>query len=403
MKSIFELCIANYRVEQTGSDDPLFPVLGRLIRSSIKRLARAYRERVPVAMLTSHSQFAASYVVDRFLSSLDAQTTIIRIERSFDDPASFLKHIVHSVGSEAGAASLPQLEHAFELFLRCEKMNRRRTILVLRDIDTQGRQVLAQVRFLIELEIANHFGLMVVVTGPANDSSKVRARFERGAQNGGGVKNAGPRFEVYGIRLIHELGSGVPETVDLLCRKAIEIAAGNDKATVSTTEVKAAARLLGLMQNTRHKQTPDLAPEQAVPGNGSGQLIVRMRGVPEKTIPLNGSNLLIGRDRLCEICVDDAQVSRLHGLIARSTGGVHYRDLGSTNGSAVNGHAAERRILANNDVIPIGDVRLIYSSKGAAEADYIDLDATNTLKILDLSAFPPLDDGGNGTRKPGKS
>jgi hypothetical protein len=397
MKSIFELCIANYRVEQTGSDDPLFPVLGRLIRSSIKRLARAYRERVPVAMLTSHSQFAASYVVDRFLSSLDAQTTIIRIERLFDDPASFLKHIVHSVGSEAGAASLPQLEH------------------------------------LIELEIANHFGLMVVVTGPANDSSKamqpeleaisavaaerifltpfvlsetrefIRARFERGAQNGGGVKNAGPRFEVYGIRLIHELGSGVPETVDLLCRKAIEIAAGNDKTTVSTTEVKAAARLLGLMQNTRHKQTPDLAPEQAVPGNGSGQLIVRMRGVPEKTIPLNGSNLLIGRDRLCEICVDDAQVSRLHGLIARSTGGVHYRDLGSTNGSAVNGHAAERRILANNDVIAIGDVRIIYSSKGAAEADYIDLDATNTLKILDLSAFPPLDDGGNGTRKPGKS
>jgi type II secretory pathway predicted ATPase ExeA len=433
MKSIFELCIANYRVEQTGSDDPLFPVLGRLIRSSIKRLARAYRERVPVAMLTSHSQFAASYVVDRFLSSLDAQTTIIRIERLFDDPASFLKHIVHSVGSEAGAASLPQLEHAFELFLRCEKMNRRRTILVLRDIDTQGRQVLAQVRFLIELEIANHFGLMVVVTGPANDSSKamqpeleaisavaaerifltpfvlsetrefIRARFERGAQNGGGVKNAGPRFEVYGIRLIHELGSGVPETVDLLCRKAIEIAAGNDKTTVSTTEVKAAARLLGLMQNTRHKQTPDLAPEQAVPGNGSGQLIVRMRGVPEKTIPLNGSNLLIGRDRLCEICVDDAQVSRLHGLIARSTGGVHYRDLGSTNGSAVNGHAAERRILANNDVIAIGDVRIIYSSKGAAEADYIDLDATNTLKILDLSAFPPLDDGGNGSRKPGKS
>ena len=433
MKSIFDLCFAHFSVQQTGSDDPIFPVLGRLIRSSIKRLAYAYRERVPVAMLASHSQFAAGYVVNRFLDSLDAQTTIIRVERSFDDPVAFLRHIVPSVGAEAGAASLSQLEHAFKLFLRCEKMNRRRTILVLWDIDAHGRQVLARIRHLIEQEIANQFGLMVVVTGPANKSPKtiqpeleaisevaaerifltpfvlsetrefIRARFECSAQNGGGVKQAGPRFEVYGIRLIHELGSGVPETVYLLCRKAIEIAAGNDKAMVSTTEVKAAARLLGLLQDTHHKQALDPSPEQAVPGDASGQLIVRMRGVPEKAIPLNSSNLLIGRDRLCEICVDDVQVSRLHGLIVRSSGGVHYRDLGSTNGSAANGHSAERRVLSNNDVIAIGDVRIIYSSKGAAETDHVDLDATDTFKILDLSAFPPLDGAGNGTRKPGRS
>ena len=432
MKSIVEQYNARRHVETTESDDRLFPILGRLSRSPVKRLARAYRDRVPVAMLVSHSRFAPGYVLDRFLATLDAQTNIIRVEQSFDDPAVFLKHIVGSVGFESSATSLAQIDHAFGLFLRCEKMKRRRTILVLRDIDTHGPQVLARIRDMIEKEVANYFGLMILATGPANDSLKpvepaleailsraaerivltpfvlsetrefIRNRFERRAQKGDGKNHGVPSFEVYGIRLIHELGSGVPETVDLLCRKAIEIAADNDTGAISTAEVKAAARLLGLMQDTRDEQLGNAVPEQAVPEARPGQLIVKMRGVPEKTIPLNGCNLLIGRDRLCEICVDDVQVSRIHGLIARSTDGVQYLDLGSTNGSAVNGQAAERLVLANNDVIAIGDVRIIYSLKGASEADDVDLDATDTFRILDVDAASSINRAGNGMRKPVK-
>ena len=125
-----------------------------------------------------------------------------------------------------------------------------------------------------------------------------------------------------------------------------------------------------------------------------------MRGAPEKTIPLNGSNLFIGRDRLCEICVDDVQVSRLHGLIARSSDGVYYLDLGSTNGSAVNGQAAERLVLGNNDVIAVGDVRIIYSLKGASDGGDVDLDATDTFKILDEEALSSMYCAGIGARKP---
>jgi pSer/pThr/pTyr-binding forkhead associated (FHA) protein len=156
------------------------------------------------------------------------------------------------------------------------------------------------------------------------------------------------------------------------------------------------------MQDSRDEQPENTEPEQAVQGATRDQLIVKMRGVPEKTIPLNGSNLLIGRDRLCEICVDDVQVSRLHGLIARSTDGVHYLDLGSTNGSAVNGQAAERLVLSNNDVIAIGDVRIIYSLKGASAADDVDLDATDTFRILDVDAASSIAGAGNGMRKPVK-
>ena len=412
MRSLVEQYNERRHVERNGPDDHLFPILGRLSRSPVKRLGRAYRDRVPVAMVVSHSRFSPGYVVDRFVATLDAQTNVIQVEQSFDDPVAFLKHIVASAGFESSAISQEQLDHALGLFLRCEKMQRRRTILVLRDLDAHGPQVLARIRNLIEQEIASYFGLMVLATGPANYSLEsvdpefaailsraaerivltpfvlsetrefIGERFERAAQNGNGEQYAGPRFEVYGIRLIHELGSGVPETVDLLCRKALEIAAGNASTVISTTEVKAAARLLGLMQDARDEPTQHAAPEQAAPEALQGKLIVKMPGAPEKTIPLNGSNLLIGRDRLCEICIDDVQVSRLHGLIARSTDGMYYLDLDSTNGSAVNGQATERLVLGDNDVIAVGDVRIIYSLKGASDAGDLDLDATDTFEIL---------------------
>jgi hypothetical protein len=202
--------------------------------------------------------------------------------------------------------------------------------------------------------------------------------------------------------LIHELCAGVPETVDLLCRKAVTVAARNDDASISTAAVKAAARLLGLMPEPTGQP-----PELPLPASGSredtpGRLIVKVQGAPERTIALNGSHVLIGRDRLCDICVEDTQVSRLHGLIARAADGVYYLDLGSTNGSAVNGETTRRLVLANNDVIAVGDVRIIYSLKDGIEEADVDLDATDTFEIPDIRKPSRARVAGNGSREPGK-
>jgi pSer/pThr/pTyr-binding forkhead associated (FHA) protein len=136
--------------------------------------------------------------------------------------------------------------------------------------------------------------------------------------------------------------------------------------------------------------TPDASEEPA------GQLIIKVGGEAEKRVHLNGSNLLIGRDRLCDICVEDVQVSRLHGLFARSADGMHYVDLGSTNGSAVNGESARRIVLENKDVIAVGDVRIIYSEKVADEADGVDLDATDTFEIPEQEEFSSINYVGKG-------
>ena len=415
MKSIVEQYNEYRHLEVAESASPAIPVLGRISRSPVEHLVRSYRDCAPAVMLVSHSRFAAGYVLDRFLASVEADKTVIFVEQSFEDPVTFMEQIVTATGFGATATNLVDLEHAFGLFLRYQKTSGVRTVLAIRDVDALSDRVLARVRDLIDQESANQFGLMVVATCPAGDATLpldpmlesissrfavrivltpfdlsetrefILERFERPAANGDHSAADAPHFDVYATRLIHELCSGAPETVDLLCRKAIAVAAQDDAATVSTATVKAAATLLGLMPPSTGVQQAPLPASTGSDGDTPCRLIVKVPGAPVQTITLNGSHVLIGRDRLCDIRVEDKQVSRLHGVIARAADGIYYLDLGSTNGSAVNGETTRRLALSNKDVIAVGDVRIIYSLKHGLEEADIDLDATDTFEIPDIT------------------
>jgi len=60
--------------------------------------------------------------------------------------------------------------------------------------------------------------------------------------------------------------------------------------------------------------------------------------------PLSGDELVIGRDPRADVSIDDPSLSRRHALILRRGGRFYLRDLGSSNGSYLDGvlHNAER-------------------------------------------------------------
>lgn len=60
--------------------------------------------------------------------------------------------------------------------------------------------------------------------------------------------------------------------------------------------------------------------------------------------PLSGDEILIGRDPKAHIAIDDPSMSRRHAMIVRRGGRFHLRDLGSSNGTYLDGvlHNAER-------------------------------------------------------------
>jgi FHA domain-containing protein len=101
----------------------------------------------------------------------------------------------------------------------------------------------------------------------------------------------------------------------------------------------------------------ELAPQPAVGERGS---LVRLAdGV---STALAKPSVTIGRLPECDVVVDDAGVSRQHARIRRTEGGFVLTDLGSTNGTMVNGEPIQEHVLEHGDRITIGETELEFRS-----------------------------------------
>jgi len=86
------------------------------------------------------------------------------------------------------------------------------------------------------------------------------------------------------------------------------------------------------------------------------QLIMRTGPTPGATFMLEGDQLNIGRDSTNEITINDAEVSRRHARLTFQGGKYVLEDLGSTNGTFVNGQRlAGPRVLKAGEVVSFGE------------------------------------------------
>jgi len=74
----------------------------------------------------------------------------------------------------------------------------------------------------------------------------------------------------------------------------------------------------------------------------------------------------LGRSDDCDYKVVSSRVSREHAEIVRTSAGFAIRDLGSTNGTLVNGQRAEKTRLGDGDLIVIADVELTFRVASAS-------------------------------------
>lgn len=76
---------------------------------------------------------------------------------------------------------------------------------------------------------------------------------------------------------------------------------------------------------------------------------------------LDTERVTIGRQTGCSIVIRDTNVSREHVQLRRRPNGWTVRDLGSTNGTKLNGVRVEgEQMLANGDVIMLGSVKVTF-------------------------------------------
>jgi hypothetical protein len=169
------------------------------------------------------------------------------------------------------------------------------------------------------------FGIAAQITRPADPSAVARADNESPASGGATRSGARPASRP-------RAGASPPAA-----------AKGSGETMVwSTSE-----RVRGPLMQARERR--------------ANAVLVRADGNRE---PLPARGATIGRSRACEIVVDDAGVSRRHAAIRQEQDRWVVEDLGSTNGSSVNGAALEApRELSNGDEIELGSTTLRFEER----------------------------------------
>jgi hypothetical protein len=70
----------------------------------------------------------------------------------------------------------------------------------------------------------------------------------------------------------------------------------------------------------------------------------------------------IGREEVNTVQLNDERISRLHAKLQEDQGAILFTDLNSTNGSRINGHPVQIRVLRPGDQLQLGRCTLLFGS-----------------------------------------
>lgn len=84
----------------------------------------------------------------------------------------------------------------------------------------------------------------------------------------------------------------------------------------------------------------------------------------QQPVPLRGGRIVIGRQEDCQVRIPSAQISRHHCEVVVGVGGVRIRDLGSSNGTYVNGQKVGEAELEAGDVVAVGSMLFVVRIDG---------------------------------------
>ena len=119
------------------------------------------------------------------------------------------------------------------------------------------------------------------------------------------------------------------------------------------------------------------------------KLILSMDGLILKEYTLAKERTTIGRKPHNDIQIDNLAVSGEHAVVESILNDSFLEDLGSTNGTLVNGQQIKKHFLQNNDVIELGKYKLKYLHEQTGQAKAADFEKTMVLRPGAMKGIQP--------------
>jgi len=111
------------------------------------------------------------------------------------------------------------------------------------------------------------------------------------------------------------------------------------------------------------------------------QLIMTTASGETRLVALGPNDNTIGRGPQNSIVVDSLQASRAHAVVTVEPAFVTITDLGSRNGTFVNGDRVETQMLAHDDTIRLGDCEIRFVA-GDQEFSKVEAERVSTIPRL---------------------
>lgn len=367
-------------------NEVVLPVLTSRQQNALDGLGRAFVDNQPVAILSGYEKSGASFLIGRFLASVDGGIVAVRISAPCSNDLELMREIIRGVGFDTDGLSLGDLENVFTMYLSFQKTHDNRTVLCLEETQNGGHWLLRRIQRFVELETEKELGLMVLVTGeqdlierlnelpPEDDHGDIANPTQQGPLTlaatrvyvrtqieATGSSDIAQVFEYDAITLIHELSEGIVEAVGSLVSSSIELGTAENVSPITTD----------IVQKASDAESPSLDSDDAtmavkVLQSGSTaqvkRLTLRMNDKIIREVLLDKGHILIGRDSSCDIRIASPSVSRHHALVVNASTGIALVDMASTNGTYVDGRQINHHELPGAGVITIGDCKIKYSS-----------------------------------------
>ncbi len=136
----------------------------------------------------------------------------------------------------------------------------------------------------------------------------------------------------------------------------------DDGPEPAAPEPAAAAIVATIPDGVRGDGTQTLVFRRPAPPAAAAMIRICSSDGRERTIEVGAAPLAIGRSQDNDVVLLDARVSRQHGRLQARRGALVYTDVGSTNGSRVNGIRVDEIALGLGDRVQVGDTILVVET-----------------------------------------
>ncbi len=353
-------------------------------------------------------------LIENLLSDTEQNVLVARIYQTQLDEQELLQAILVEFGFKPFNAGKVELLNMLKEFLLEQHAQNRLVLLVIDEAQNLSPRVLEEIRLLSGMETHTEKMLNVLLVGQPElnetlDSpgleqlvQRIRLRFHVGSlsveETDEYIKH---RLQVAGaedvdifsaevVESIYHYTGGVPRLVNILCDTILLGAFVEDISSISPKEVITAVEELQWVAydersaNKYHAQAYALRPNLGIPP----KLIVMDEGKTLGEFFLDKQTVTLGRSPNNDVQLNDSKVSGSHAQIVTTRKHSFLIDLGSTNGTYMDGRAIKKYKLKDGDVFSITNKYRIKYMKGDEEVRPYSKDAgDDTISIDDTGKF----------------